>query len=183
VVLTLKTTVINVVGGKRSGKTTTIEALTKELTRRGYTVAVVKHISEPDFTIDTRGKDTWKFARAGARKIISIANNEIATIEKTNTQNITLREILEYSKTADITFLEGIKKLTISNDKIPKIIAAKTAKEADEFSKNFKPVIAIARIYPAKETNPDIPCIDILKHPERLADIIEKIVKQNTSVG
>jgi len=180
---TSKTTVISVVGGKRSGKTTTIEALTKELTKRGFTIAVIKHVSEPDFTIDTKGKDTWKFAEAGARKIISIANNEIAVIEKTNTKNITLREILEHSKTADITFLEGFKKLTISNDKIPKIIAAKTAEEADEFSKNFKPVIAIAGIYPAGERNPNTPCIDILKHPEQLADIIEKIVKQDTFVA
>ena len=33
--------VIAVVGSKSSGKTTTIEALTKELTKRGYIIAVV----------------------------------------------------------------------------------------------------------------------------------------------
>ena len=57
-----KPVVIAVVGIKSSGKTTTIEALTKELTKRGYKIAVVKHIPEPDFTIDTVGKDTWRFA-------------------------------------------------------------------------------------------------------------------------
>jgi len=60
--------VIAVVGTKKSGKTTTIENLVKELTKRGHKLAVIKHISKPDFTIDTAGKDTWKFARAGAKQ-------------------------------------------------------------------------------------------------------------------
>ncbi|MBS7635908.1 molybdopterin-guanine dinucleotide biosynthesis protein MobB [Candidatus Bathyarchaeota archaeon] len=49
-------TVIAVLGSKESGKTTTIEALTRELTRRGYKVAAVKHIPERDFTIEQRAK-------------------------------------------------------------------------------------------------------------------------------
>ena len=54
-----------VVGSKKSGKTTTTENLTRELTKRGYNVAAIKHVSEQDFTIDTVGKDTWRFAKAG----------------------------------------------------------------------------------------------------------------------
>ncbi|MCJ7559854.1 molybdopterin-guanine dinucleotide biosynthesis protein B, partial [Candidatus Bathyarchaeota archaeon] len=64
---------IAVVGSKKSGKTTTIENLVRELTKKGYKVAAIKHVSEPDFTIDTAGKDTWKFAKAGAKTIISVA--------------------------------------------------------------------------------------------------------------
>ncbi len=45
--------VIAVVGRKKSGKTTTIENLVRELTKRGLNIAVIKHISKPDFTIDT----------------------------------------------------------------------------------------------------------------------------------
>ena len=66
----MKAAIIAVVGSKKSGKTTTIEALTRELVKRGFKVAAVKHVSEPDFTMDTKGKDTWRFAQAGARIVI-----------------------------------------------------------------------------------------------------------------
>ena len=74
---------IAVVGTKKSGKTTTTENLIRELTKRGYNVAAIKHIPEPDFTIDTPGKDTWRYAQAGAKTVISVATNETVTIEKT----------------------------------------------------------------------------------------------------
>ena len=105
-----KPVVIAVVGSKSSGKTTTIEALTKELTKRCYKIAVVKHIPEPDFTIDTVGKDTWRFAQSGAKTIISIASNEIATIEKVKAKNFPLKEILQKCEGHDIVFLEGFRK-------------------------------------------------------------------------
>ena len=60
----MKPIVIAVVGSKASGKTTTIEILTKELSRKGYKIAAVKHIPEKNFTIDKKGKDTWRFAKA-----------------------------------------------------------------------------------------------------------------------
>ncbi|MCK4482606.1 molybdopterin-guanine dinucleotide biosynthesis protein MobB, partial [Candidatus Bathyarchaeota archaeon] len=69
----MKTTVIAVVGSKSSGKTTIIEILTKELTKRDYKVAAVKHIPESNFTIDREGKDTWRFAQSGAKTIVSVA--------------------------------------------------------------------------------------------------------------
>jgi molybdopterin-guanine dinucleotide biosynthesis protein B len=55
----MKQQVIAVVGTKKSGKTTTIENLIRELTNRGYKVAAIKHVPEPGHTIDrlekTRG--------------------------------------------------------------------------------------------------------------------------------
>ena len=55
----MRTAVIAVVGSKRSGKTTTVETMVEELSSRGYRIATVKHISEQNFTMDTKGKDTW----------------------------------------------------------------------------------------------------------------------------
>lgn len=78
----MKTRIIAVVGGKKSGKTTAVEALTRELTKRGYQVAAVKHISEEGFSFDTEGKDTWRFAQAGAKTIIAVSPNEVVTIKK-----------------------------------------------------------------------------------------------------
>ena len=85
--------VIAVVGTKNSGKTTTIEYLVSELTKRGHRITVIKHISKPDFTIDTPGKDTWKFAKAGAKTIISVAQNEVAKIEKIKLENFQVKQI------------------------------------------------------------------------------------------
>jgi molybdopterin-guanine dinucleotide biosynthesis adapter protein len=74
---------IAIIGTKKAGKTTTIENLIIELTTRGYKTAAIKHIPESNFTIDTPEKDTWRYAKAGAQTIISVATNETTTIEKT----------------------------------------------------------------------------------------------------
>ncbi|MEM3055386.1 MAG: molybdopterin-guanine dinucleotide biosynthesis protein B, partial [Candidatus Bathyarchaeia archaeon] len=97
-----KATVIAVLGSKESGKTTTIEALTRELTSRGYKVAAVKHIPEKNFTIDTKGKDTWRFAEAGAKTVVGISPKEVATIEKGSANNFSLEAIIEKCQDSDI---------------------------------------------------------------------------------
>jgi len=168
--------VIAVVGGKNSGKTTTIEALTKELTKKGYKIAVVKHISEPNFTIDTVGKDTWRFAQSGAETIISVASNEIATIEKVKAKDFSLEEILKKCKGHDIVFLEGFKKFVSRKKDIHKIVVVRTTKEAAEAAKNFEPILAFTGPYSTEKLNLKIPYVDALKSPEKIADIVEKVV-------
>ena len=98
----MKPKVIAVVGSKKSGKTTTITNLIQELTKRGYKTAAIKHIAEPNFTIDTTGKDTWKFAQAGAKTIITVATNETATIEKTPIEDLSLNALLKKCKDNNI---------------------------------------------------------------------------------
>ncbi len=167
---------IAIVGSKSSGKTTAIEALTKDLTRRGYKIAVVKHIPEPDFTIDTAGKDTWRFAQSGAETIISVASNEIAVIEKVKAKDFSLKEILQKCKGHDIVFLEGFKKFVSKKKDIHKIVVVGSAKEASEAAKNFKPILAFTGPYSTEKLNLKIPYVDVLKNPEKIADIVEKVV-------
>jgi len=175
----LKTTVVAVIGGKSSGKTTTIEILTKELTKRGYKVAAVKHVPEPNFTIDTEGKDTWRYAKAGAKTIISVASSEITTIEKVNQESISLSKILRKCKGNDIVFIEGLRALLAKRTNIQKIAIVNSEKEALDALKRFKPLLAFAGAYSTKNLNLEIPYIDVLKEPERIADIIEKIIRKN----
>lgn len=170
--------VIAVVGSKSSGKTTTIEILTKELVKRGYKIAAVKHIPEKDFTIDMKGKDTWRFARSGATKIISVASNEIATIEKTKQENFSLKKILKKCRTYDLVFLEGFRKLVSKNGKIYKIITVKSAEEAREALKIFKPIIAFTGPYSTENLYLKIPYIDLFSNVEKLVEVIKKIVKK-----
>lgn len=171
-----KMAVVSIVGGKSSGKTTTTEVLTKELTRRGHKVAAVKHIPEPEFTIDTVDKDTWKFAKSGAKTIVSVAANEIATIEKVNTQGFTLRQILKRCKGNDIVLFEGFRRLVSENRNIHKIVAVKSKEEVVEALRNFKPILAFTGPYRVEEAYVKIPYIDVLKSPEKIADIVEEAV-------
>ena len=166
--------VVAVVGSKNSGKTTTIEALTRELTKKGYKIAVVKHIPEPDFTIDTVGKDTWRFAQSGAKTIISVASNEIATIEKVKAKDFSLEEILQKCKGHNIVFLEGFKKFVSREKDIHKIVVVRSAKEVAEAVKNFEPILAFTGPYSTEKLNLKVPYVDALKSPEKIADIVEK---------
>ena len=171
----MKTTVIAVVGSKSSGKTTTIEALTRELTKRGHKVAAIKHIPEVNFTIDTKDKDTWRFAQAGAKTIISVASQEIATIEKVNEADFSLENILRKCEDHDIVILEGFRKLVSKNENIPKIVVAKSKKEALEALDQFKPILAFTGPYSTEKMNLKVPYVDVLKKPEKIADIVEKL--------
>jgi len=174
----LEATVIAVVGSKRSGKTTTIETLTKELTKRGYKIAAIKHIPESNFTIDKTGKDTWRFAQSGAETIISVAPNEIATIEKVDAKDFSLENILQKCEGKDIVFLEGFRKLVGKDRRIRKIVAVKSAEEAIEAVKTLQPILAFTGPYSTEKLNLKVPYIDILKNPEEIVKVVEKTIKK-----
>lgn len=171
----MRPVLIAIVGPKKSGKTAAIETLTKELTRKRNRVAVIKHIPEINFTIDTKGKDTWRFAKAGATKIISISSSEIATIEKTPTNNLSLTKLLERSKGSDIVFIEGFRNLVSKNRRVQKIVIIKSAQEAEESVKAFEPIIAFAGEGQIKDLQKDRVYLDVSKDSGRLADMIEKL--------
>ncbi|MCW4045168.1 MAG: molybdopterin-guanine dinucleotide biosynthesis protein B [Candidatus Bathyarchaeota archaeon] len=169
----MKPKTIAVIGTKKTGKTTTIENLTRELTKRGYKVAAIKHINEPNFTIDTPGKDTWKYAQAGAKTIITIADNETATIQKTPTENITLNTLLKKCTGNDIVLIEGLKKHTATNKNIPKIVTTKTTEQATHALQKYTPILAFSGPNPTNTLNRKIPYIDATKNPQQLATLIE----------
>ena len=53
------------VGHSNAGKTTFVEQLLAELTRRGRRVAAIKHAHHA-VELDTAGKDSWRYKQAGA---------------------------------------------------------------------------------------------------------------------
>ena len=169
--------VIAIVGSKSSGKTTTIEILTRELTRRGYKIAAAKHIPEPNFTIDKEGKDTWRFAKSGAKTIISIASHEMTTIEKLEEASLSLKKILKKCEGNDIAFLEGFKELVSKKRSVQKIVVVKSEKEAVEALKSFKPILAFTGPYSTESLKLRIAYVDVLKNSEKIADIVEKVIK------
>jgi len=179
--LKLKPTAVAVVGGKKSGKTITIEVLTRGLTKRRYRVAVAKHIPEPKFTIDTEGKDTWRFAQAGARTIIGVSSDEVVTIEKVRVKNYSLGSILKKGKDSDVIFLEGFRKQISRKLDIPKIVIVRSADEASEALRSFVPILVFTGSYSTESLNSNIPYLDVARDPEKIVDIVEKVVIENSS--
>jgi len=169
--------IVAVVGSSNSGKTTTVEALIRGLTKRGYTVASAKHIPEPEFTIDTEGKDTWRHSKAGASTVLIVAPNELTTIKKVDTTNYSLEQVIaEFPDEIDIIILEGFKHLVGQNMTIPKIVANKTVNEKSEALERYKNILAFIGSIPEKKVETEIPFVDALKEPEKLVDLVNNKV-------
>lgn len=165
---------VAIVGTKKSGKTTTTENLIRELTKRGHKVAAIKHVSEPEFTIDTQGKDTWRFAQAGATTIVSVAANEVATIHKVPIDEVKIDALLRECEGNDVVLIEGLKKRLAKFERIPKIVVVKSREEAVSASEAYKPILAFSGPYNTENVNSTVPYANALKNPEKLADIIEE---------
>jgi molybdopterin molybdotransferase len=84
---------VSIVGKSASGKTVLMEQLIAEFKRRGYKVATLKHNHHGTVEIDHPGKDTWRFARAGADAVLVSSPNKLAFIENLN-YDLRLEEIM-----------------------------------------------------------------------------------------
>ena len=170
--------VIAVVGSRKSGKTTTVETLVRELTKKGYRVATAKHIHEPKFTINAEGKDTWRHAQAGAHIIVGVATKELATIKKVDTTKYTLSSVTQNCEdNTDIIILEGFRSLVAQDLTVPKVVTVKNKDEIMEATHVFKPILAFTG--PISKTDMamlKIPHVDVKKEPEKLTEILYKRV-------
>jgi len=174
----ISTPIIAVVGSRKSGKTTTVETIVRELAKKGYRTATVKHIHEPNFTIDAKGKDTWRHAQAGAHIIVGVAAKELATIKKADTTKYTLNDITKNCEdNTDIIILEGFRGIVAQDPTVPKIVTIKNKDEIMEATQVFKPILAFTGpISKTEMTILKIPYVDVKKKPEKLVEIIEKRV-------
>ena len=101
--------VISVVGKSKSGKTVLIEKLIKELRRRGYRVATVKH-SHHNFEIDQPGKDSWRHLQAGS-EATAISTPGKIVLMKPMAEEPTIDDIVRlFGEDYDIILTEGFKR-------------------------------------------------------------------------
>ena len=166
-----------VVGNSNSGKTTAVEVLIKGLTEKGFKIGSAKHIPDPEFTIDTKGKDTWKHAKAGADTVLSVGQNELAVIKKVDTTKFYLKQIVaEFSDEIDIIVLEGFKRLVGEDSSIPKLVTVNTEYDVKAAINGYKNILAFIGLAPDNEMEIKIPIIDVLKGPEKLVDLVNQKV-------
>jgi len=98
--------VVSIVGKSKSGKTTFLEKLIRELKARGYHVATIKH-THHDQSFDQPQKDSWRHMQAGSEAVILSAPNGI-TMMKAVPQKMTVDEIARlFGEDYDIILTEG----------------------------------------------------------------------------
>lgn len=101
-----------------TGKTTLIEKLVRRFQEKGLRPAVIKHDGH-GFEIDHAGKDSWRFARAGAQITVISAADQSAYIEK---RPLSLAQLLAMIHDVDIILVEGYKQ-----ENLPQIGIAREA--------------------------------------------------------
>ncbi len=117
----LRRCIVQVIGPRDSGKTSSIVKASKTLKEKGLRIAIVKHTHHQ---IDIRGKDSWRFINEGgavAAAIIRGLGEEVAIF----IPNTGLEKILEmFFEIADVVIIEGFKDssvevfTTISTEKV-----------------------------------------------------------------
>lgn len=100
---------VSVIGaGQNSGKTTAVVEIVKELKKRGYAVGAIKQIHEEGFSIDKRGKDTWRFMEAGAEMVVAAAPGELAALKRVpRSERLDESMNILNSQNLDIVVVEG----------------------------------------------------------------------------
>jgi molybdopterin-guanine dinucleotide biosynthesis adapter protein len=132
--------VIGIAGWKKSGKTTLVTRLIEELTRRGLTVATVKH-AHHNFQIDEAQTDSARHRRAGAGQVAIVSRDRWAMVrELKGAPEPILAEVIERLDPCDLVIVEGYKLSAI-----PKIEVRRQAAASQEpLSEKSPNVIAIA---------------------------------------
>ena len=156
--------IISIVGKSDSGKTTLIEKLVPELTRKGYRVATVKH-DVHGFEVDREGKDSWRHKQAGAHTVIISSPQKIALIRDVE-KDSTLDEIRRrWVQDVDLLLSEGYKK-----DVQPKIEVFRKEKHKKLLCTKKDNLVAIVS---NRKFNVGVPCFH-LEDMKGLSNFIEK---------
>jgi molybdopterin-guanine dinucleotide biosynthesis protein B len=100
--------IISFVGKSGTGKTTFLEQVVAELKRRGRRVAVIKH-DVHGFEIDQPGKDSWRYAQAGADAVVISSPDKFALIQRVPRER-TIDELAALLHDADLVLTEGYKR-------------------------------------------------------------------------
>jgi molybdopterin-guanine dinucleotide biosynthesis protein MobB len=101
--------VISFIGWSGSGKTTFLEQVVRHLSSQGVRVGVLKHHGHTS-TVDVEGKDTWRYAQAGATPVVISSAAEYAIIRKVSREK-TLEELATLiADEVDLIVTEGFRR-------------------------------------------------------------------------
>jgi len=101
--------VVSIVAKSGTGKTTVLEALLPALKDRGLRVGVLKHHSHVS-SFDTPGKDTYRFAEAGADIVVGASPVQVAIFKRENASADLDAVIAECFDGKDLVLVEGYRR-------------------------------------------------------------------------
>lgn len=153
-----------------TGKTTLIERLVKYLNEKEIRVGVVKH-DVHGFLIDHEGKDSWRFAKAGAKTVVLSSDEKTALIQQGKKD---FWQMIGAIQDVDIILVEGFKQEKISQIGLCRKAALK------DFPDKLERYVAIVTDLDIK--NNKIPCFGFEEH-EELAEYIMKNMDDFTKEG
>jgi len=166
--------IVSIVGKSGSGKTTLLEKVIRELTKKGYSVGVIKHDAH-GFEIDHEGKDSWKHKRAGATTVALSSPVKFAVIKDVPVEWPPERIIDSYLADSDIVITEGFKKSAF-----PKIEVIRKANSTKPVCGNDKKLLAFVSDFKASLKLP----VFALDDAKGVALFIEKeIIKKQIASG
>lgn len=158
--------VFSVIGTSKTGKTTTIEYVIRELRKRRYTVGSVKEIHYENFAIDTEGTNTDRHRKAGSQLVTARGLKETDILFE---DKLKIDEILKFYK-HEYVVLEGVKDINV-----PRIITAKNVSEIEELLDDR--VFAIAgKVSNDLTSYKGVPVINATNDICKLVDLIEEKV-------
>lgn len=99
-----------VTGWKNNGKTTLVERLVTEITKRGLIVSTIKHAHHA-FDVDHKGRDSYRHRAAGAQEVLVGSGARWALIhELRGAPEPTMDELLARLSPCDLVLIEGYKR-------------------------------------------------------------------------
>ncbi|MBR2783311.1 MAG: molybdopterin-guanine dinucleotide biosynthesis protein MobB [Firmicutes bacterium] len=157
-----------VVGVSSSGKTTTIEAVIRELRRRGYSVGSVKEIHFQEFAIDTAGSNTDRHRRAGAQLVAARGFHETDVLYQ---RKLTMDEILLHYD-YDFVALEGV-----SDIPVPTVITAHSEDEVRQKLTEHSFAVS-GRLADRCRQAAGLPALSALTKITELTDLVEEQARE-----
>ncbi|MDR3213494.1 MAG: molybdopterin-guanine dinucleotide biosynthesis protein B [Azoarcus sp.] len=94
------------VGHSNAGKTTLVERLIPELTRRGRRIATIKH-AHHKVHLDTEGKDSWRYKQAGAALSMLVTTHALQLVADTDCGREPQQLAERFLGEADLVLAEG----------------------------------------------------------------------------
>lgn len=154
--------IVSIVGKSKSGKTTLIEGLIRELKSRGYRVATIKHTPQ-GMSLDEPDKDSQRHIQAGSEVTVISSPDKVVLIKPVE-PTFSLDEIVHLiGEDCDIILAEGFKQ-----ENAPKIEVHR--KEIGTPLSAVRKLIAVVTDEPLETKTRQFSLQDI----KGLADLLEK---------
>ncbi len=156
--------ILSVYGSTKTGKTTTVEAIIKELRKRRYSVGSIKEIHYEHFQIDQPGTNTSRHRQAGSQLVTARGLHETDILYS---EKLSLADILKHYS-HDFVICEGVEDANIA-----KILTGASNHDLDE---RWGPcVIAVSGVVSAQlDSYRDVQAINALTDIDQLVSLIEE---------